>query len=191
MDLETTRYWVEDCLKGKSFWFRLLLLLWTIRILIFVFQNEPIPVLWNPLWFVSHGIHEIGHWTTQGLGMWVSVSMGSVFQFFFPFVFVLGFLKHRDPHAAFLILTWQSASVLGMAQYAGSAEYSDILLDTPHYITLYHDWVWMLTDLNAIGWARKIEDFFWFLAALFGLVSAAGQIYCLSVIRQVNSQTTE
>lgn len=171
--------WIEDCLEDKSFWFRLLLLFWSFRIFWFVFQNEQIPPIWNPLWVVSHGIHEIGHWITLAFGMWISVSMGSIFQFFFPFIFVWGFIKHRDPHAAFLILTWQSASLLNMAHYAGSAEYSDILLDTPHYITLYHDWVWMLTKLNAIHWARSIEDFFWFLAVLFGLISITGQVGCL------------
>jgi hypothetical protein len=120
--------------------------------------------------------------------MWISISMGSVFQFLFPFVFVWGFLKHRDPHAAFLILTWQAASVMNMAQYAGSAENADLFLETPHYVTLYHDWVWMLSRLNARHWAPVIENLFWCLAVLFVLISAVGQIYCLAVIKKTQAQ---
>lgn len=182
------RDWMHESLKGKSFWFRLLLLLWTLRVLLFVVKNEQVPGIWNPLWTASHGIHEIGHWLTGAFGMWVSISMGSIFQFFFPFVFVWGFIKHRDPHAAFLILTWQAASLINMAHYAGSAAYADLVLDTPHFVTLYHDWVWMLSHANALHWAGAIENFFWGLAVAFGLISALGQIYCLAMIRKTQTQ---
>jgi hypothetical protein len=183
--------WTEDSLRGKSFWFRLLLLFWTLRVFFFVVNDQQVPGIWNPLWTASHGIHELGHWLTAAFGMWISVSMGSVFQFLFPFVFVWGFIKHRDPHAAFLILTWQAASLMNMAQYAGSAESADLLLETPHYVTLYHDWVWMLSQLNARHWAPAIETFFWCLAVLFVLISAVGQIYCLAIIRKTQAHHSE
>lgn len=181
---------VDESLEGKGAWWRALLLLWTGLILRFVWKNEPIPGPYNPLWVVSHGIHEIGHWVTMPFGQWVSVASGSLFQFLFPFVFIVGMLKHRDPHGASVLLTWQAASCLHMAHYAGSAEYSDLILDTPHYITLYHDWVWMLSNLNAIGWARTVEDFFWWLALGFGILSALGQGYCLWRLFKSQAQTS-
>ncbi len=189
MNIDSIRDYLQLSSKDKSFWARSLTLVWTLLVLNYLFKNQEVPGLYNPFWVVSHGIHEIGHWVTRPFGMWVSVASGSIFQFFFPFIFVIAMTRSRDIHGAFVLLTWQVASLLQMAHYAGSAEYSDLVLDSPHYITLYHDWVWMLSQLNATQWARTIEAVFYYSAWGFGFISALGQMFCLKVIWSVNHQS--
>jgi hypothetical protein len=174
--------YLRESSEGKKFWGRSFILIWSFIVLKYISQNQEVPPFYNPLWVVSHGIHEIGHWVTKPFGMWVSVASGSIFQFFFPFVFFVAMLRSRDMHGAFVLLTWQAASLIHMAHYAGSAEYSDLIMDTPHFVTMYHDWVWMLSQLNAISFARTIEGFFYFLSWFFGLTSLLGQVASLGWI---------
>jgi hypothetical protein len=188
--LRTVQKYIELASEDKNFWGRSLILLWTLCVLRFISHNQDIRGLYNPLWVVSHGIHEIGHWVTMPFGMWISVASGSLFQFLFPFVFIIAMVRSYDLHGAFVLFTWQAASLMNMAHYAGSAEYSDLVLSTPHYITLYHDWVWMLSHLDAIDSARSVENFFYFLAWCSGLFSLFGQSVCLWFIWQRKDQVS-
>lgn len=191
LDSESRQGYFSEAWSHKSFWGRLILLGWSLVVFKYIWANEQVPGVWNPLWTVSHGIHEIGHWITRPFGMWVSVASGSIFQFLFPFVFMGGFVRSRDPHAVALLCTWQAANLVNMAHYAGSAEYSDLLLQTPHYITLYHDWVWMLSRLNALPMARTIEDIFYAAALGFLFLSIVGQAVSLAFIWQFRTREND
>jgi len=179
---------LSESMIDKNLWGRSLLLLWSAWIFIHLWRSEQISLVQNPFYFFDHDIHEIGHWITRIFGMWISVASGTIFQLIFPWIPLLAFVKERDFHAAFFIFTWMSSCLYQISWYSGSAAYSDLQLLTPHYITLYHDWVWMLSRLNAIDWAGRIENFFLSLAWLSLAVSVAGQMYCL-YLGFTNSQT--
>lgn len=168
-------------MENKSPW-RILFVGWSLIVFSYLIQNEEVSPVFNPLWVVSHGIHEIGHWVTRPFGDWISVASGTAFELIFPWIFVVGMLRSRDLHGAFVIFTWYAATLLHSAHYAGSAEYSGPLLDAPFGHKLYHDWVWMLSRLDATHRARDIEDIFFALAIGFCVLSILGQLFSLSLL---------
>ncbi|TVQ78226.1 MAG: hypothetical protein EA369_07085 [Bradymonadales bacterium] len=169
----------EESMEGRSRGWRSLLLLWSAWIAYHVFIDQNPSITRNPFFFFDHGIHEIGHWVTRPFGMWVSVASGTIFQVLFPFVPIIALLRQNDIHGAFFLLTWVSSCLLNVAFYAGSAAYSDLLLWTPHRLTIYHDWVWMLSQLQALHWAPAIKNFFYALSVIALCTSIAGQILLL------------
>lgn len=174
---------LRESMREKSRFWRAWLLLWSLWIGYHVLIDQNPSITRNPFFFFDHGIHELGHWITMPFGMWISVPAGTIFQILFPFVPIIALIRSNDIHGAFFLMTWVSSCLLNVAFYAGSAAYSDLLLWTPHQITMYHDWVWMLSRWGSLSWAPSIQIFFYSLSVAALVISIAGQIFMLSLPR--------
>jgi len=163
-------------------WFRVVLLIWTIFAFTWIY-NKNIDSYWKYIFFAfDHGIHEIGHWITLPFGLGVSIPAGTIFQIALPCVAAIALWKNKDFYGVAAIPIWHAFTFQNISHYAGSAAYSELEMWTPHFITMYHDWVWMLTRINRLHWAPQIETFFHVLAVSAALLSILAQGYVLTLI---------
>lgn len=173
--------WIAASMDGRNKWGRSLLLLWTFWIGYHLLTAKEPSILLNPFYFFDHGIHELAHWVTRPFGMWVSIPAGSLAQILFPLVPIYALYRQSDLHGVFFLLTWEASSIFHVAKYAGSAAFSALDMWTPHQLTMVHDWVWMLTELNLYTqtWAPRLEIWFTSIAWLCWGASLLGQVLCL------------
>jgi hypothetical protein len=152
--------------------------------LVWIFKGETQSYFRYVFFAFDHGIHEIGHWVTRPFGLWISIPAGTIFQIALPTVAAVALWRHRDMYGVLAIPIWHGFTFANISYYAGSAAYSDLELWTPHFFTLYHDWVWMLSKVNKLGWAGPIESLFYVLAVTAALLSVAGQAWGIYKIFQ-------
>lgn len=137
-----------------------------------IFAQEEI--WWNPLRFLDLGIHELGHWLTMGLGVSVSVVMGTLAQWSLPVIVILAFLKQREYFGICFCFSWLGLSIFHSSNYCASADTSPLVVGHIGNSEMLHDWYFMLDKIGWLDYSLQFGKCLWFLSAgvsLFGLIT--------------------
>lgn len=146
----------------------IVLLVWGIYVFYKVYSKEFI--WWNPLQYLDLGIHEIGHWLTVGLGMNVSVAMGTGAQWLLPFGIMVAFLRAREFFGIVFCFSWLALSFQHSAWYCSTATEMGLVIGHIGEGELYHDWNYMLSHLGILDYDFTISQWIWRVALFWDLI---------------------
>jgi hypothetical protein len=113
-------------------------------------------------------IHETGHLIFMPFGEFMMVAGGSIFQVFFPAVFVGYFVWQGKPYSASIVLFWVGQSILNVWVYASDAVVMQLVLTSGFTGTegSFHDWNYLLTETGLIDSTKTVA----------GLIRASGTL---------------
>jgi hypothetical protein len=158
--------------RGKNAFVRLPFLLWFGWVWI---RHLRDPMYNSVLGALNLGIHEFGHLLFSPVGMFMSIVGATITQLLAPVYGIYNFLKQKDYFSAALCLGWLSTSCYHIAPYASDARSMDLPLVSPFGGAVYHDWNYMLSQMNILSRDHLIGSFFRSCGALFmGICLLAG-----------------
>jgi hypothetical protein len=130
---------------------------WLLRIIlwgyfIFVFINHLMDPQYQSLFKpLNLGIHELGHFLTRPLGMFISISGGSFLQCLVPVISFFMFLRQKDFFALSVAFCWLSTNLFDVATYIADARKTELVLVTPFGGSeVIHDWNYLLEKLGML-----------------------------------------
>ena len=103
-------------------------------------------------------IHETGHLVFRPFGEFMGIAGGSLFQVFFPAVFVAYFFWHRKYYSAAIVLFWVGQSIINVFVYAADAVVMQLVLTSGMTGSegSFHDWNYLLTETGLIGSTKTV-----------------------------------
>lgn len=124
-------------------------------------------------------IHEFGHLLFRIFGEFVGIAGGSLFQVFFPAVFVCYFIWHRKYYSAAIVLFWVGQSILNMWVYASDAVVMQLVLTSGFTGSegSFHDWNYMLDRLGLLDSTNTVAGIIRFVGTVTIMAAAAASIY--------------
>ncbi len=124
-------------------------------------------------------IHETGHLLFMPFGEFLMVAGGSIFQIFFPAVFVAYFVWNRKYYSAAIVLFWVGQSIINVWIYASDAVVMQLLLTSGRTGSEggFHDWNYLLTETGLIDSTVTIAGLIRAGGTLTILAAAALSIY--------------
>ncbi|HEY7863531.1 MAG TPA: hypothetical protein VIE39_07725 [Thermoanaerobaculia bacterium] len=136
-----------DWCRGRSPWWRLPILLWLAWSAWRILRDPEAPSI---LGGITFGIHELGHLVTMGLGTFVSVACGSLFQVLAPLLVGALLARQRDYFGVCFAAGWLGYSLTSLSVYVGDARARQLPLlgftDDP-----IHDWNYLLGKLGLLS----------------------------------------
>lgn len=140
--------------RGKSWWWRLLILLWVLYTFWrYVHEPEyPIHRMANIVNAIDFGIHELGHLLFIPFGEFMTILGGSLFQTIFPLLWLGALFWKRWYFAASLCFIWVGLNLYDVAVYVADARTRTLPLAT--FATDYdsaHDWYQLLSRLDRLS----------------------------------------
>lgn len=160
---------IYEWCEGKSPWARLPLVLWCWYALFNVWEKNQI--WWNPFQYLDLGIHELGHWTTIGLGQTFSIAAGTLFQWALPCVVMGAFWKQRDLFAIAFTFSWLGLSVLHTSEYASTASENQLVIGHIGETEMYHDWHYLLSHWGILHRDIYVAHYLWTLSVFFSAIA--------------------
>lgn len=124
-------------------------------------------------------IHETGHLLFGPFGEFMMIAGGTIFQIFFPAVFVGYFVWNGKPFSASIVLFWVGQSFINVWIYASDAVVMQLMLTSGMTGSEggFHDWNYMLTRLDLLGSVKIVSGIIRSIATLIIITSAALSIY--------------
>lgn len=119
-------------------------------------------------------IHEAGHIFFRILGEFMGIAGGSLFQIIVPIVFFGYFIYHKKPFSASIVLFWVGNNFLDVYVYANDAQ----MMRLPLLSGLtgaeggFHDWNYLLTEMNLIDKTYLIAKIIRFTGTLITVAAA-------------------
>ena len=113
-------------------------------------------------------IHETGHLLFRPFGEFMMIAGGSIFQVFFPLVFVGYFIWNERYYSAAIVGLWVGQSIINVWVYASDAVVMQLVLTSGMTGSEggFHDWNYMLTATGLLDSTKMIA----------GLIRAAGTL---------------
>jgi hypothetical protein len=141
--------WTRD----KSWWWRLIILLW----MLFIFYQHvsdysyPMNRIANIFNAIDFGIHELGHFLFIPFGEFMTILGGSLFQVMFPIFWLFALARRKWYFAASMCFVWIGYNLYDVAAYAADARARVLPLATlsSDYDSA-HDWYQILTRLGKL-----------------------------------------
>lgn len=145
-------------------WIPSLILLPFVILLVFN-QGKFIPILdhFNLL------IHEGGHGIFSIFPKFVYTLGGTLMQIILPLIFIYYFLSNQKKTGAQVSLIWLGQNMLNISVYAGDAIERKIPLLGGNKV--YHDWTYMLHEINLLLYAKEVGYFFFGLGVLVFIIA--------------------
>jgi hypothetical protein len=129
---------------------------------------------WDILDDLNLAVHEAGHIVFAPFGDQMAALGGSLFQLLVPIAFVVHFARTRQRWAAGVTLAWVAINCINVGRYAADARAQRLpLLGGENVI---HDWWFVLTNWDMLGWDQGIGRAFHAAAALLFATSFAAGI---------------
>ncbi|MCX5708775.1 MAG: hypothetical protein NTY14_07420 [Candidatus Omnitrophica bacterium] len=169
---------IEWC-QGKNWLFRLPLLLFFVYVLI---RHLSDPLYSSVIGALNLGIHELGHIIFGFLGEFITVAGGTIFQLFVPVFALFNFYRQRDFFAMALSFGWLSTNLFNVATYAADARAMSLPLVSLFgggEDGVYHDWDYMLSQLNILQYDSVVALVFRVLAVVSMLVCFCAGVWLL------------
>ncbi len=172
------KFWLElkdsaiEWCKGKNWLVRLPILLFFFYALVRHLIN---PFYSSLLGALNLGIHELGHFVFGFMGEAVAVAGGTLLQLAIPIFAVFNFRRQNDFFAMAFSLGWLSTNFFGVATYVADARKLELPLVTPFGGGdggVYHDWEYMLSNLNLLEYDQVI-------AGVFRAMAVVSMLACL------------
>jgi hypothetical protein len=136
-------------------------------------------IIYNPftgsfLDFIDLPIHETGHLLFRPFGEFMMVAGGSIFQVFFPLVFVGYFIWHEKYYSASIVLFWVGQSFINVFIYANDAVVMQLVLTSGMTGSEggFHDWNYMLNETGLINSTKTVAGFIRFLGSVIIIVAS-------------------
>lgn len=129
--------------------------------------------------FIDLPIHETGHLLFTPFGEFMMIAGGTIFQIFFPAVFVGYFVWQGKLFSASIVLFWVGQSFINVWIYASDAVVMQLMLTSGMTGSEggFHDWNYMLTRLDLLGSTKIIAGIIRSIGTLIIIASAALSIY--------------
>lgn len=128
----------------------------------------------NPPWIILDGVnlmvHELGHLLTIGMGQFINILAGSLFQCLVPILIAIYFFGQAQWFALSFCLFWIGDNIVNVSAYIADA--NDQILPLINDSSI-HDWNWLLATLNLINSAEVIGRVVYFLGAIVLITSLA------------------
>jgi hypothetical protein len=137
------------------------------------------PADWSFFDNLDLAIHETGHLVFRPFGEFLMVAGGSIFQIAFPACFIGYFIWQRSWYSAAIVAVWIGQSILNVYVYANDS----IVMQLPLTSGMtgseggFHDWNYLLTELNLIHKTAMIAKIIRFTGTLVIIVSGILSIY--------------
>lgn len=141
-------------------------------------------IAWDPMQGsfldgVDLPIHETGHLLLRPLGEFMNIAGGSLFQIFFPAVFVGYFVWHEKYYSAAIVLFWVGQSILNVFVYAADSVVMQLVLTSG--ITGseggFHDWNYLLTETGLISSTKIVAGIIKLTGTLTIITAGAFAVY--------------
>mgnify|MGYP001314340225 CR=1 FL=1 len=191
MFLETFFTEARAWAKGKSWPWRLLLLIWFVYVFI---RHAADPMYDSIIGPLNLGIHEFGHLIFMPLGEFMHMIGGTIFQMIVPFFAMFNFYRQDDFFSIALSFGWLSTNFFSIARYAADTRRMEIPISTPFGGNPIHDWNYLLVKWRLLHWDMRIAGFFRILAAISMLICFLLGVWLIWLIFQTklkNSQNEE
>lgn len=125
-------------------------------------------------------IHEAGHPLFSIFGEFIGYAGGTLMQLLVPGVFLGYFWRHRDRHAATVMLWWIAQNLWNISRYIADAQTQEL----PLVGGGEHDWAYLLGELGVLRKDHAIAEAVHFVGVvLFGVSCLWGWIYASAVGR--------
>jgi len=170
----------RDWCRSANPWARLPLVGWGLFCLFHIWNKEFI--WWNPFQYFDLGIHELGHWTTMGAGLDISIAMGTLSQWSLPLVVAFAFFRSREYFGVTFCFSWLALSVFHSSWYCGTATESGLVIGQIGESELYHDWNYMLSKIGLLDYDFVVSRYLWNISLLLATFSILSGTW---VIRQI------
>lgn len=119
-------------------------------------------------------IHEAGHPFFGFFGEFIGAAGGTLMQLLVPAVFLGYFWRHRDRHAATVMLWWIAQNLWNISRYIADAQAQEL----PLVGGGEHDWAYMLGELGLLRQDHVIAGIVHFVGVMLLIVSCLwGWIY--------------
>lgn len=124
-------------------------------------------------------IHETGHLLFQPFGEFMMIAGGTIFQIFFPAVFVGYFIWQQKPYSAAMVLFWVGQSMFHVWVYAADAVVMQLMLTSGMTGSEggFHDWNYMLTEFAILHKTKTVAGIIRAIATLTTITAAVLSIY--------------
>ncbi len=162
---------IEWC-RGRNWLVRLPLLLYFVYVLI---RHLSEPLYSSILGALNLGIHELGHFIFGVMGEGLGVAGGTLLQLAMPVFGIFNFRLQNDFFAIVLCFGWLSTNFFNIAVYVADARKLELPLVSPFGggdEGVYHDWEYMLSNLNLLEYDQAI-------AGVFRAMAVVSMLACL------------
>lgn len=133
------------------------------------------PYEWRLLDGVNLLIHEAGHPIFGIFGEFMMVLGGTLMQLIMPIAFIIYFFRERQFFSGSLVCFWLGHSLINVSIYAADAAAMNLpLIGNGDRI---HDWNYMLSALNMLGFTKSIALLFRGAAIIVILASVGLSFY--------------
>jgi hypothetical protein len=124
-------------------------------------------------------IHETGHLLFRLFGEFMMIAGGSLFQVFFPTVFVGYFIWQKSYYSAAIVLLWVGQSILNVWVYASDAVVMQLVLTSGFTGTegSFHDWNYLLTTTGLIDSTKGVAKMIRFVGTLTIIIASVSAVY--------------
>jgi hypothetical protein len=148
----------QDYCRGRSWWWRLLILVWFGHELVRYLSDDHYGSLLSPL---NLGIHEFGHLIFSWAPQFVVVAGGSFVQLAAPVFGLWNFYRQDDLFSMTLCFGWLSTNLFEVARYQADARAMQLDLVSPFGSgdTVIHDWNYLFFHTGLLDYDTLIAAF--------------------------------
>lgn len=166
------KFWIElknsaiEWCQGKNWLVRLPLLIFFVYALA---RHLSEPLYSSILGRLNLGIHELGHFVFGFMGESLGIAGGTLLQLAIPAFGIFNFRRENDFFAIALCFGWLSTNFFNIAVYVADARKLELPLVSPFGggdEGVYHDWEYMLSNLNLLEYDQAIAGVFRAMAVI-------------------------
>lgn len=114
--------------------------------------------------YINLLIHEGGHGVFSVFGKFIYTLGGTLMQIIIPGMFVVYYWINRKTVMTQIFLVWLGESLINVSVYAADARAHKLQLLGGNKV--YHDWTYLLNQMNLILYDREVGTFFYILGIL-------------------------
>ncbi len=116
-------------------------------------------------------IHEGGHGIFKVFGKFIYTLGGTLMQIILPSLFIITYLRMKKQLAVQISIIWLAQNLMNISVYVADAR--DRILPLIGGNKVYHDWTYLLNEMDLILYEKTIGTFIYFIAVaiiIFALV---------------------
>jgi hypothetical protein len=180
---------VLDWARGRRWQWRLLVLAWLALTALKHLRDPDYSSLFSGVIF---GSHEFGHLFFAAFGEFMTVAGGSLMQLLVPIGAAAALVYFGDYFGVAAAGCWLSMSLSNLAVYIGDAVAQELPLVSFSPDGGEHDWYWLLSRFNWLGYDLRIAAYVRATAGLVLVLSILLGIWlCIAMAREPTAAASE
>jgi hypothetical protein len=114
--------------------------------------------------YINLLIHEGGHGVFSLFGKFIHALGGTLMQIIIPGMFVVYYFIHKKIFMTQVFLVWLAQNLINISVYAADARAKKLPLLGGKKV--YHDWTYLLGELNLLDYDKIVGEVFFYLAII-------------------------